>query len=51
MAVLQTIKAILENKTWFTEHITSEKYAAYQEYKKTTSRLIPWFPGKPLKQE
>jgi steroid 5-alpha reductase family enzyme len=33
--------------TAFTESITASKYPEYADYQRTTSALIPWFPGKP----
>ncbi len=32
--------------TIFTESITTSKYPEYAEYKKRTSALVPWFPGR-----
>ncbi|MCS5722646.1 DUF1295 domain-containing protein [Herbiconiux sp. CPCC 203407] len=43
-AVLLTLLFI--GSTIFTESITSSKYPEYAAYKKRTSALIPWFPGK-----
>ncbi|KAI9197087.1 uncharacterized protein BJ171DRAFT_446664 [Polychytrium aggregatum] len=34
--------------TALTEWITEQKYPLYKEYKKTTSTVIPWIPGKPI---
>lgn len=39
---------LFQGSTTFTEKITSEKYPEYAKYKKTTSRLLPWFPGESL---
>lgn len=35
---------LFQGSTGLTEKISARKYAAYAEYKRTTSRLIPWFP-------
>ncbi len=43
-AVLLTTLFI--GSTVFTESITLSKYPEYADYKKRTSALIPWFPGK-----
>jgi steroid 5-alpha reductase family enzyme len=43
-AVLLTLLFI--GSTVFTESITLSKYPEYADYKKRTSALIPWFPGK-----
>lgn len=32
----------------FTEEISCSKYPSYRDYQRTTSRLLPWFPGKPV---
>ena len=37
--------------TPLTERLSSEKYPRYVEYQRTTSRLIPWLPGEPLKED
>lgn len=42
------LSALFQGSTWLTEHISAGKYPAYAEYKKTTSRLVPWFPGPEL---
>jgi steroid 5-alpha reductase family enzyme len=43
-AVLLTLLFI--GSTIFTESITSSKYPEYAGYKKRTSALVPWFPGR-----
>jgi steroid 5-alpha reductase family enzyme len=43
-AVLLTLLFI--GSTVFTESITLSKYPEYADYKKKTSALIPWFPGR-----
>eukprot|EP00762_Andalucia_godoyi_P001270 ANDGO_04810.mRNA.1 Uncharacterized protein C594.04c len=40
---------LFQGSTTFTEQISVSKYPAYREYQKTTSRLIPWFAGRKLK--
>lgn len=42
--VLLTI--LFHGSTAFTEKITASKYAGYADYRRRTSRLIPWFPGR-----
>jgi steroid 5-alpha reductase family enzyme len=37
--------ALFQGSTWITENITIGKYPLYEEYQKTTSRLVPWLPG------
>jgi steroid 5-alpha reductase family enzyme len=32
----------------FTEWLSVQKYPQYKLYQKTTSRLVPWLPGRPL---
>jgi steroid 5-alpha reductase family enzyme len=44
-AVLLTL--LFQGSTWFTERLTLAKYAAYGNYQKTTSQLIPWFRQRP----
>ena len=39
------LTALFQGSTWLTEKISSQKYPKYEEYKKYTSRLMPWFPG------
>jgi steroid 5-alpha reductase family enzyme len=34
--------------THLTETITKKRYPMYEWYRKNTSRLIPWFPGKDI---
>ncbi len=41
-AVLLTL--LFQGSTAFTERLTLEKYPAYAEYQRTTSRLVPWPP-------
>jgi steroid 5-alpha reductase family enzyme len=36
---------LFQGSTQMTEALTLGKYPRYAEYQKTTSRLIPWFPG------
>jgi len=38
---------LFQMSTTMTEVITARKYPAYKEYQRTTSRLLPWFPGMP----
>jgi len=38
---------LFQGSTTMTEVITARKYPAYTEYQRTTSRLLPWFPGTP----
>jgi len=40
-----SLTLLFQGSTWITEKITLRKYPAYAEYQKTTSRLMPWFPG------
>jgi steroid 5-alpha reductase family enzyme len=42
-AVLLTL--LFQGSTRFTELLTLRKYPAYRSYQRTTSRLLPWFPG------
>ncbi len=46
VAVAGVIGLILlfQGSTNFTEEITGNKYPEYAQYKRTTSRLWPWFP-------
>jgi len=39
---------LFQGSTPLTEYLSSSKYPAYKQYQKTTSRLIPFFPGRPL---
>lgn len=39
---------LFQGSTNFTESISLSKYPAYSVYQSTTSRLIPWFPGRKL---
>ena len=39
------LSALFQGSTWLTEKISVRKYPAYRNYQKTTSRLMPWFPG------
>lgn len=39
---------LFQGSTNFTESISASKYPQYAKYQKTTSRLIPWFPGPTL---
>jgi steroid 5-alpha reductase family enzyme len=41
---------LFQGSTTFTETITLKKYPEYAEYQRTTSRLIPWFPGSKAKK-
>tara|TARA_R110002050_G_scaffold211687_1_gene347759 strand:- start:407 stop:712 length:306 start_codon:yes stop_codon:yes gene_type:complete len=45
-AVLLTL--LFQGSTDYTEKLTMKKYPQYAKYQKTTSRLIPWFPGRKL---
>ena len=40
-----SLTLLFQGSTWITEKITLQKYPAYAGYQKTTSRLMPWFPG------
>ena len=40
-----SLTLLFQGSTWITEKITLRKYPAYARYQKTTSRLLPWFPG------
>ncbi len=42
-AVVLTL--LFQGSTGLTEKITLRKYPEYAEYQRTTSRLVPWFPG------
>lgn len=42
------LTALFQGSTPLTEYLSSTKYAAYKQYQKTTSRLIPLFAGRPL---
>lgn len=42
-ALLLTL--LFQGSTALTERISASKYPAYAEYRKTTSRIIPWLPG------
>ncbi|PRP88997.1 hypothetical protein PROFUN_02275 [Planoprotostelium fungivorum] len=37
---------VFQGSTPLTEYISSQKYPAYLQYQKTTSRIIPWFSSK-----
>jgi steroid 5-alpha reductase family enzyme len=39
-----TLTLLFQGSTGLTERISARKYAAYAEYQRTTSRLMPWFP-------
>ena len=39
------LSALFQGSTWLTEKITLEKHPKYADYQKSTSRLMPWFPG------
>lgn len=36
---------LFQGSTGLTEKLSLRKYPAYADYQRTTSRLIPWFPG------
>lgn len=36
---------LFQGSTPFTESISARRHPEYKEYQKTTSRLVPWFPG------
>lgn len=42
------LSLLFQGSCRFTESITVAKYHMYAEYQKTTSSMIPWFPGKSL---
>ncbi|KFM27747.1 Uncharacterized protein F751_2738 [Auxenochlorella protothecoides] len=46
LGVLQLI-ALFHFSTSLTEDITARKYSKYKAYQASTSRLVPWVPGKP----
>lgn len=39
---------LFQGSTPLTEYLSSSKYPAYKQYKERTSRIIPFFPGRPL---
>jgi steroid 5-alpha reductase family enzyme len=39
---------LFQGSTWMTEDLSANKYPRYNDYKKTTSRLIPFLPGPAL---
>ncbi|AKT44162.1 DUF1295 domain-containing protein [Chondromyces crocatus] len=39
---------LFQGSTWLTELLSARKYPAYRDYQRTTSRLLPLWPGKPL---
>ncbi|MGE0790703.1 MAG: DUF1295 domain-containing protein [Sandaracinaceae bacterium] len=41
------LTAQFQGSTSMTEKLSLEKYPDYAEYQKRTSRILPWFPGKP----
>lgn len=41
------LTALFIGSTKFTESITASKYAAYAEYQRSTSMLVPWPKGRP----
>lgn len=41
-----TLSGLFHGSTEFTEEISAKKYPSYEGYRKRTSRLMPWFPGK-----
>lgn len=42
------LSGLFQGSTWMTELLSTNKYPAYAAYARTTSRLVPWFPGPPL---
>jgi steroid 5-alpha reductase family enzyme len=40
-----SLTLLFQGSTWITEKISVDKYPEYTAYQKTTSRLMPWFPG------
>lgn len=40
------LSALFQGSTWLTERISVDKYPEYRDYQRTTSRLMPWFPGR-----
>ncbi len=40
------LTALFQGSTWLTERISVEKYPEYRDYQRTTSRLLPWLPGR-----
>lgn len=42
------LTSLFQGSTPLTEYLSSSKYPAYKQYQKTTSRLIPMSPGRPL---
>lgn len=45
------LSLLFQGSTQMTEGITAGKYPAYTVYQRTTSRLVPWFPGRSLDSE
>ncbi|CAG8459854.1 8380_t:CDS:2 [Funneliformis mosseae] len=43
-----SLTILFQITTHLTEIITKNKYPMYESYRKNTSRLIPWFPGKDI---
>jgi steroid 5-alpha reductase family enzyme len=39
------LSLLFMGSTTMTEHLSVAKYPAYKDYQRTTSRLMPWFPG------
>jgi steroid 5-alpha reductase family enzyme len=39
------LSLLFHGSTRFTEAITLSRYPAYADYQRSTSRLVPWFPG------
>jgi len=39
------LTGLFQGSTWLTERLTVEKYPAYRDYQRTTSRLVPMPPG------
>jgi steroid 5-alpha reductase family enzyme len=46
-----TLVMLFQGSTTLTEQLSKKKYPAYGKYQKTTSRLLPWFGGAPVKAE
>ena len=42
------LSGLFQGSTTMTEGVSAEKYPAYAAYQRTTSRLMPWWPGTDL---
>lgn len=48
-ALLLTL--LFQGSTTFTEKLSAQKYPEYAKYQQTTSRLLPWLPGRAKRTE